>query len=552
MPDLAFNQNPLSKKAKAAMLLSLLFVSAFTSSWGLSENALSGHEAYVSVTAREISESNNWIMPTYNGQLRLQKTPLCYWLVAFVSKITGGVDEFTARFPSAFLGMLSVVGIVFFVNEWLGFRTAVFSAFFWVTSMGFMRYSHSARPEMALTFFVMISLMSFYSGMKTQSRKRQVIYMIIFWVSFGLGMLAKGPAPVPLIVAPVFFYFAIFREWKRLPKILPIAGLIIFVLIVIPWPAMVIAKAPESLGFWKREFFDRATGDYGSSDKPFYYYLRVIFVFMAPWVGFVPMTLSAPFYRIWERKQRTMQYLWLWFVSDIVVMTIMGGKRQHYILPAMPAMAILAGIVFEDIVFVLKAYSQKFAKQFLLYHLAFILILAIGVSFYAAQNYSELLPEAIAIAIFTFAAVIIIVVLFACHRKLSASVSIFVSLCILSMATNASFVNSMDTNNYSRQFGKEAAQKIVQGDDLVAYTEISGKFVHYFGRSVNLAKSIPDVYSRYQEGSWIIAVGQDLNELVEDGRFRQIHYWKQAEYRKGKLVDAAIFHRQNQPAGVLQ
>ena len=45
-------------------------------------------------------------------------------------------------------------------------------------------------------------------------------------------MLAKGPAPLPLIVPALFFYFAVFRKWKLIPKLLPIAGVILFLLII--------------------------------------------------------------------------------------------------------------------------------------------------------------------------------------------------------------------------------------------------------------------------------------------------------------------------------
>ena len=95
------------------------------------------------------------------GEHRLQKTPLSYWLVAAIAKVTGGVDEFTARLPSAVFAVLSVCAIIYFVEQWLSFRTALVCAGVWLTSFGYVRYSHNARPEMALDILRHLLLFKF-------------------------------------------------------------------------------------------------------------------------------------------------------------------------------------------------------------------------------------------------------------------------------------------------------------------------------------------------------------------------------------------------------
>ena len=165
-----------------------------------------------------------------------------------------------------------------------------------------------------------------------------------------------------LVLPPIFFYFAVFRQWKKIKDTLPIIGPILFLLIVLPWPIMVAAKTPGGWAFWKREFIDRFMGDYASGHKPFWYYLLIIFLFAAPFSAFVLYAVAAPFHSVWERKRPAMWYLWLWFVVQIVVMTISGGKRQHYILPAFPAFSILAGICLYDMIFELKTFKPKEVK----------------------------------------------------------------------------------------------------------------------------------------------------------------------------------------------
>jgi 4-amino-4-deoxy-L-arabinose transferase-like glycosyltransferase len=251
-----------AKITKGLIVCGVLLLSAVSASWTFSERTLDNHECFVSVTAREMLASGDWVWPTFNGQPRLGKTPLSYWLVAGLAKITGGVDELTARLPSVIFAVLSVVAILYFVNQWLSFRVAVLSASVWATSLGYIRYSRNARPEMALTFFILLCFLSFYSAITAKDRSKQVVYMLVFWVSFALGNLAKGPAPLPLVLIPLFFYIAIFRQWRKLFNWASAAGLIIFLAIVLPWPLAIAHKLNWDMVIWKREFVDRFFGEY--------------------------------------------------------------------------------------------------------------------------------------------------------------------------------------------------------------------------------------------------------------------------------------------------
>jgi hypothetical protein len=162
---------------KFFLTFSVLLLSAVTGSWTLSERPLNNHECFVSVTSREMLENNDWIMPTFNGEPRLQKTPLSYWLVAGLAKITGKVDEFTTRLPSAVFAVCSAVAILYFVNHWLSFRTAVLSAAVWATSLGYIRYSHNARPEMVITFFIVLCFL--ISRFHHKSQETNCIYACV-------------------------------------------------------------------------------------------------------------------------------------------------------------------------------------------------------------------------------------------------------------------------------------------------------------------------------------------------------------------------------------
>lgn len=504
--------------AKKFAFLAAGAVSILVSFWALSYSPVGNHEAYVAVTARQMLNSGDWIVPVFNGEVRLNKTPLCYWLAAIAGKTAGGINDFIVRVPTAALAVVSAMAIFYFVSEWLGVSIAVLSALIWSTSLCFIRYSHTARPEMALTVFVAISMLSFYSAINSESRKKQILYMLIFWVSFSLLMLAKGPAPLPVIFPALFLYFAIFRKWKFIPKLLPVSGVILFLLIFLPWPVAVLAKCPQAVEVWKNEFLGRAAGEYAAGAKPFYYYFKIMFVYMVPFSAFIPLAIAAPFYSVWEKKRKAMFYLWLWFIGGVAAMSLCGGKRQHHILPMMPAMAILAGVILDDMIFLHKAYSRKFSNIFLGAHLFIFSAGAVGVivwllkSSYAVRL--VLVYSVLAVLAFLIAAAI----LFAMNRKVLAIVCFFAAICVLIMFWPC-FESTQENENYVIKDFARNVSICADGREVIAYCKVNASFVYYFGRDVSVVSDIDRICSQYPDSVGVIATGKNFEQLKNDSRF---------------------------------
>ena len=532
-----------AKKSTGLLVVSVLTFAAVTSFWSLSGEPLDDHECLVSVTAREMLQTGDWILPRFNGEIRLQKTPLCYWLVASVAKITGEVNEFSSRLPSACFGIISAGAILYFASQWLGIKIAALSAAVWVSTLAFIRYSHCARPEMALCSLVTISMLSFYSAMQTQSRWQRILYMLVLWLSFALAMLAKGPVPLVLVLPPVFLYFAFFRQRNKIKDALPIIGPILFLLIVLPWPIMVAAKAPGEWAFWKREFVDRFMGDYASGHKPFWYYLPIIFLFAAPFSVFVLYAVAAPFRSVWERKRPAMWYLWFWFVVQILVMTISGGKRQHYILPAFPAFSILAGICLYDMIFELRVFSPKEVKILFAGHIIAAVVAAAGLLCWVFTKRQSLAWPVVHIVMMLAVVLELVIFLFRQKKKISATVFLFAGYYAIVMTAFIYFVSPLDLNNPSRSFSSKIGRIVPPDKELIAYNYVSARTIHYAGRSIAEIHDLTEVCSKYEKGAWVIATGDDYKDMIKDGRFEAVFYKQIAERNRSKDVEGGLFHK---------
>jgi 4-amino-4-deoxy-L-arabinose transferase-like glycosyltransferase len=369
------------------------------------------------------------------------------------------------------------------------------------------------------------------------------VQMLVFWVSFGLANLAKGPAPLPLVLLPVLFYLAIFRRWRAVPKMLPILGPIILLVIVLPWPLAMAHKMNWDLRLWKLEFVDRFLGKYAPGEKPWYYYLPGMFQFIAPWSAFLPFALAAPFYKVWGKKQQPMQMLWLWFVVNLMFLTICGGKRQHYIMPLMPAMAILVGILIDDIIFRNEAFDKKQARGFLQWHMIVLTAAILLAPVYVAKKNPELLQQTI---VFCAAMAVItagVAALFIARKPLGACAALFAGYCVLVTLFYTGFVNPLDDNKISRGFSRKIASIVGSADKVYAFKYVSGRSVFYFGRPIPEISDESSIVRYYEDGNYILATTKYIDQLMQLGQFNRIYYQEKAESRQKKMAPGALFHK---------
>ncbi|MFA5865938.1 MAG: glycosyltransferase family 39 protein [Phycisphaerae bacterium] len=305
---------------------------------------LTDHEGYVAVTAQEALDGGNWIVPHFDGQIRLQKTPLMYWTVALLGAIYGDLNEFVIRLPSVLAAagiavLLTMLGAKMFTRVtglMIGLATA--------SATGMLWQSHVGTADMLMTFFVVASMFFAYLGFAAiEEGKSGFGNWILAYIAFGLGMLAKGPVPVIAVVMPLFFYLLWAGFWKYFKKIHFPTGLVIFLIIVGAWVVPVLIKVPDAAWRWKAEYFERYLGDFGT-ERPWHYYFSQIFLLTLPWSCFLPIGLVLAFRKEFKGKRHEMIFLFCWLVAGFVVFSVGGGKRAHYILPIVPP-AIMLSVV---------------------------------------------------------------------------------------------------------------------------------------------------------------------------------------------------------------
>jgi len=321
---------------------------AFLFFYGLGQFGLIGaDEPRYAQVAREMLERRDWIMPVLGGQPWLEKPPLYYWQAMVAYRIFG-VSDWTARLPSAFDATLLVLAMYFFLRR---FRPAfeVDGALIAASSAGIVGYARAASMDMALAAAFTIGMLGWWTWHETGKK----VYLIAFYGCMALGMLAKGPV-APFLAGLVLLAYAVtVRELSPVVKTLSLPGLLLFCAIALPWYFAVQFCDPL---FFHEFILEHNLGRFSTNlyhhTEPFWYYLPAAILALVPWSVFVIAAFSQSL-RLWLANRKSLGasqsdmecrfgiFACAWLAVPVVFFSFSQSKLPGYILPAVPAGALL-------------------------------------------------------------------------------------------------------------------------------------------------------------------------------------------------------------------
>jgi 4-amino-4-deoxy-L-arabinose transferase-like glycosyltransferase len=218
----------------------------------------------------------------------------------------------------------------------------------------------------ALAWSIVLGTLLYMSWGERRTRR---LYYLAAWFFAAVSTLAKGPAGFGLPMLVTFTYLCASRPgeelFARLQRVVKeitqfeiVAGLLIILAVAIPWyVAMYIRHGSpfiDRLIF--HDMFNRAFNHVHDTnegdDTSFRFYLWQLGYALFPWSGLAPLGLLW-----WLRRGTTDEdkekadasvLLCMWFVFGFALFSFMGTKFHHYIFPAVPPVAMLIGVVLDD------------------------------------------------------------------------------------------------------------------------------------------------------------------------------------------------------------
>ena len=292
--------------------------------------------------AREMLERHDWVTPVLYGHPWLEKPPLYYWCAVFSYKATGGVTDWAARLPAGILCSL----MIFFIYVWARhFRRGMQldAALITAASAAVIGFGRSASTDMPLTVMFTAAMLCWYGWHSSQGRG----WLLGFYLFCGLGTLAKGPVAVVLAALIIVALAAVRRDGRLVLRTLWPAGILLYLAIILPWFIAVQRAVPEFFRiFFLQHNLERYTTDLYRHHQPFWYFLPVTLLALVPWTVFV-IAAVVDALRGWRSSvqqpgtEDLRTFLTLWLLLPVLFFSFSQSKLAGYILPSVPAGAIL-------------------------------------------------------------------------------------------------------------------------------------------------------------------------------------------------------------------
>jgi len=339
--------------------------------------------------AREILVLDDWVTPHYNFVPRLDKPPFFYWLVALSYKIFG-ISEWSARLPSAVAAFGLVLLTCAFAWSKAGPAGAWWSGLILLTSAATVALAGTVIPDMVLSFFITLSLCSFFWGSRTEEKPAQRSLYLTMYGAMGVAVLIKGLIGLVLPGLIIVTYLMVKQKWRLLRKMDLIAGLALFLAVAAPWYLLAELRNPGYIRYflWEEHLLRYWTPRFGRSE-PWYYFFLVGAVGFLPWSPILPWALND-----WRKKNWNDRagYLLIWILLPILFFSFSDSKLPHYIFPIFPPLSILAGIFLARI-----SAPQRKNWLFFLPWLIFLLpLLFLGAGFFVPDLLPPILQRSLA------------------------------------------------------------------------------------------------------------------------------------------------------------
>jgi 4-amino-4-deoxy-L-arabinose transferase-like glycosyltransferase len=302
-------------------------------------------EGMHAATARAMVESGDWLTPRFNGRPFYDKPVLFTWLVAGSFWLLG-FSELAARLPAALLGIAGVVLTYRLGRRMRDAEVGLLAALILATSLQYVVLSITVVHDIALAWAVLLSLLGFWGCV--DARGNTTRNAGLFWLGAALGVLAKGPVGLlPILLATLFIAIT---GRRHLVKALRIgSGSVVFALIALPWYLAMAWTHPD----YARSFLlERVLESFSASSthhvRSLFYYVPVLLGALLPWSAYLPLALRSGVRAGFADRDASALLLVLWLGATFAIFTLASSKLASYLLPLLPAAALLIASVWQD------------------------------------------------------------------------------------------------------------------------------------------------------------------------------------------------------------
>jgi 4-amino-4-deoxy-L-arabinose transferase-like glycosyltransferase len=314
--------------------------------------------------ARAMAESGDWVTPKLYGLSWFEKPILYYWAAAigFAMHLPA---EWAARLPSAFAALAAAAAIAWFGWRHYGGQKELFASpallapVIFSTSVAAIGFSRAATPDMLFSAAITLAMVCAAGVLRRAKalrgpdgalggyQKRDLPILVIWGAFLGLAVLAKGPAAIILAGGAVGIWALTTSQWRAAFRLMHPLAIVAFAAVALPWYVLCAHRNPDFLHVFIFEHnFQRYLTPLFQHQQPFWFFGPITILALLPWSAFL-IAAAQEALGLWREKSWPNSpgfFVACWAAFPILFFSFSQSKLPSYILPAVPALALIAAI----------------------------------------------------------------------------------------------------------------------------------------------------------------------------------------------------------------
>jgi 4-amino-4-deoxy-L-arabinose transferase-like glycosyltransferase len=295
--------------------------------------------------AREMLRNGDYVTPTFAGLPFVEKPSGFPAVVATAFRVAGGPSVGAARAVAAGFAVASIVAVFLLGRRLLGAEGGALCAALLALSGRFCRTAHEILLDNALTAALAFALFFASVAFSTTDARVRRLARTACAFAVGTSFLFKGFVGPALFAAGLLVHALIRSKWRETRRMFSLASAAVFLAPIALWVAPFVARAPESLQheFFVDNYLGRALSGYLSHSRPPWFYVGDLWGDLAPTSLLLPFAAAAAWRTRRDPRAAGAAFFLAFAAGPLVLLSASTAKDSVYLLPAAPAMALLAG-----------------------------------------------------------------------------------------------------------------------------------------------------------------------------------------------------------------
>ncbi len=311
-------------------------------------------EARNLATAHEMVRYGNYLLPTMNGELRLEKPPLPTWIAAGIEHIIPDslVAQRCAAGLSAFLMVLFLYLLVSRLTR--NRNVGLISSLILATCFNVIMMGRTATWDIFTHSFMLGAI--YFLIIAFEEKGAQWKYFILTGVFAGLSFLSKGPVSFYALFLPfIISYIIVYRPTLK-GKIGPIITMAVICLIISTWwmSYTYLFHKEELLGVMHKE----SSSWLNHNVRPWYYYWK----FPAEagiWALFWVTAIVYFFINKHTEYRKEYRFSMIWLLASLILLSAVPEKKTRYLLPILIPGAMVIGFYLYQMIKAMKTKGER-------------------------------------------------------------------------------------------------------------------------------------------------------------------------------------------------